>query len=89
MAHISRPAQPPRPQQVHALPRHHPSHVAATQCEPRSLLVAGPDEDLAMAQRMGLDVLFLLRRDEGLVELGLSRFGHSTGATPPDRPISG
>ncbi len=51
--------------------------------------MAGPDEDLAMAQRMGLDVLFLLRRDEGLVELGLSRFGHSTGATPPDRPISG
>ena len=40
-----------------------------------ALLVAGPDEGLAMAQRMGLDVLFLLRRDEGLVELGLGRFG--------------
>jgi thiamine biosynthesis lipoprotein len=53
------------------------------------LLVAGPDEGLAMAQRMGLDVLFLLRRDEGLVELGLGRFGNSTGATPPDRPITG
>lgn len=39
-----------------------------------ALLVAGPDEGLAMAQRMGLDVLFLLRRDEGLVELGLGRF---------------
>ena len=52
-------------------------------------LVAGPDEGLAMAQRMGLDVLFLFRRDEGLVELGLGRFGHSTGATPPDRPITG
>lgn len=39
-----------------------------------ALLVAGPDEGLAMAQRMGLDVLFLLRRDEGLVALGLGRF---------------
>jgi thiamine biosynthesis lipoprotein len=53
------------------------------------LLVAGPDEGLAMAQRIGLDVLFLLRRDEGLVELGLGRFGDSTGATPPDRLITG
>ena len=40
-----------------------------------ALLVAGPDEGLAMAQRMGLDVLFLLRRAEGLIELGLGRFG--------------
>lgn len=43
-----------------------------------ALLVAGPDEGLAMAQRMGVDVLFLLRRAEGLVELGLGRFGRST-----------
>jgi hypothetical protein len=27
-----------------------------------------------MAQRMGLDVLFLLRHDESLIELGLGRF---------------
>ena len=40
-----------------------------------ALLVAGPDEGLAMAQRMGLDVLFLLRRAEGLIELGLGRLG--------------
>ena len=40
-----------------------------------ALLVAGPDDGLAMAQRMGLDGLFLLRRAEGLVELGLGRFG--------------
>ncbi|MDP1684285.1 FAD:protein FMN transferase [Hydrogenophaga sp.] len=46
-----------------------------------ALLVAGPDEGLAMAQTMGLDVLFLLRRAEGLVELGLGRFGHA--AEPP------
>jgi len=45
-----------------------------------ALLVAGPDEGLAMAQRMGMDVLFLLRRAEGLVEIGLGRFGRS-----PDR----
>ena len=42
-----------------------------------ALLVAGPDEGLAMAQRMGMDVLFLLRRAEGLVEVGLGRFGRS------------
>ena len=43
-----------------------------------ALLVAGPGEGLAMAQRMGLDALFLLRRAEGLVEMGLGRFGQST-----------
>ena len=32
-----------------------------------------------MAQRMGLDALFMLRRAEGLVEMGLGRFGNSTG----------
>ena len=42
-----------------------------------ALLVAGPGEGLAMAQRMGLDVLFLLRRDTGLTELGLGRFGRA------------
>lgn len=40
-----------------------------------ALLVAGPGEGLAMAQRMGLDALFILRRTEGLVEMGLGRFG--------------
>ena len=40
-----------------------------------ALLVAGASEGLAMAQRMGLDVLFLLRRAEGLMEVGLGRFG--------------
>ena len=43
-----------------------------------ALLVAGPGEGLAMAQRRGLEVLFLLRRPEGLVEMGLGRFGAST-----------
>lgn len=42
-----------------------------------ALLVAGPDEGLAMAQRMRMDVLFLLRRAEGLTEVGLGRFGKS------------
>ena len=42
-----------------------------------ALLVAGPDEGLALAQRMGVDVLFLLRRAEGLLEVGLGRFGRS------------
>lgn len=40
-----------------------------------ALLVSGPGEGLSMAQRMGLEVLFLLRRSEGLVEMGLGRFG--------------
>lgn len=44
-----------------------------------ALLVAGPDEGLAMAQRRGMDVLFLLRRAEGLMEVGLGRFGKSAG----------
>ncbi|MEO7105191.1 MAG: FAD:protein FMN transferase [Rhodoferax sp.] len=45
-----------------------------------ALLVAGPGEGLAMAQRLGLDALFLLRRAEGLVELGLGRFGGAAAA---------
>jgi thiamine biosynthesis lipoprotein len=40
-----------------------------------ALLVAGPGEGLALAQRRGLDVLFLLRRAGGLSELGLGRLG--------------
>ncbi|MEO6856921.1 MAG: hypothetical protein ABI410_08545, partial [Rhodoferax sp.] len=39
-------------------------------------------EGLALAQCMGLDVLFLLRRAGSLVELGLGRFGAS--AALPD-----
>ena len=42
-----------------------------------ALLVAGPGDGLALAQRMGLDALFLLRRAEGLVEMGLGRLGRS------------
>jgi thiamine biosynthesis lipoprotein len=48
-----------------------------------ALLVAGPGDGLALAQRMGLDALFLLRRAEGLVEMGLGRFG--TSAPLPSR----
>lgn len=40
-----------------------------------ALLVAGPDEGLALAQTLRMDVLFLLRRPEGLMEVGLGRFG--------------
>ena len=48
-----------------------------------ALLVAGPNQGLAMAQRMGLDVLFLLRRPEGLIEVGLGRFGTLRSSAPP------
>ena len=34
-------------------------------------------QGLGLAQRRGLEVLFLLRRPEGLVEMGLGRFGAS------------
>ena len=40
-----------------------------------ALLVAGPGEGLALAQRHGLEALWLLRRDGALVEVGLGRFG--------------
>ena len=43
-----------------------------------ALLVAGPGKGLALAQRMGLEVLWMLRRGNGLVTLGLGRF--SSGA---------
>ena len=39
-----------------------------------ALLVAGPEQGLALASRLGLEALFLLRRKTGLVELGLGRF---------------
>lgn len=48
-----------------------------------ALLVAGPGEGLALAQRMGLEALFLLRRPEGLVEMGLGRFGAGAAAQSP------
>ncbi|WP_345797567.1 FAD:protein FMN transferase [Castellaniella sp. MT123] len=40
-----------------------------------ALLVAGPDEGPALARRVGLDALFLLRRDGRLIEWGVGRFG--------------
>lgn len=40
-----------------------------------ALLVAGPGDGLALAQRLGLDALWLLRREGALVEMGLGRFG--------------
>jgi thiamine biosynthesis lipoprotein len=43
-----------------------------------ALLVAGPGDGLALAQRFGLEALFLLRRDGRWVELGLGRFGGSS-----------
>lgn len=39
-----------------------------------ALLVAGTGDGLALARRMALDALFLLRCAEGLVEMGLGRF---------------
>ncbi|WP_312565571.1 FAD:protein FMN transferase [Diaphorobacter sp.] len=46
-----------------------------------ALLVAGPGEGLALAQRMGLEALWMLRRGNGLVTLGLGRFGSDAPAS--------
>ena len=46
-----------------------------------ALLVAGPGAGLALAQRLGLEALWLLRRGGQLVQLGLGRFG--AGADAP------
>ena len=55
-----------------------------------ALLVAGPGEGLALAQQMGLEALWLLRRGDALVELGLGRFAgvHGMGARPASPPPS-
>ncbi len=44
-----------------------------------ALLVAGPEEGVATAQRMGMDALFLLHRNDELVELGSGRFNTIDG----------
>ncbi|MGB6099373.1 MAG: FAD:protein FMN transferase, partial [Comamonas sp.] len=44
-----------------------------------ALLVAGPGEGLALAQRLGLEALWLLRREGQLVQLGLGRFASVSG----------
>ncbi|MER1967047.1 FAD:protein FMN transferase [Castellaniella sp. GW247-6E4] len=44
-----------------------------------ALLVAGPGEGPALAQRQGLEALFLLRREGQLVEWGVGRFGEDRG----------
>jgi thiamine biosynthesis lipoprotein len=53
-----------------------------------ALLVAGAEQGLAMAQRLGLDVLYLLRRGEGLLALGLGRFAESSESTKPSSVAS-
>jgi len=44
-----------------------------------ALLVAGPERGLLLARRLGLDVLMLLRRGNGIAEVGLGRFGTAAG----------
>lgn len=44
-----------------------------------ALLVAGPGDGLALAQRMGLEALWLLRRAGGLVAVGSGRFSQTAG----------
>lgn len=51
-----------------------------------ALLVAGPGEGLAMAQRRGLEALWLLRRGDTLVEAGLGQFGAVTSPVRAGSP---
>ncbi|OJU91012.1 MAG: thiamine biosynthesis protein ApbE [Burkholderiales bacterium 66-5] len=44
-----------------------------------ALLVAGAGEGMALAQQRGLEALWLLRRGDALVELGLGRFAGAHG----------
>ena len=57
-----------------------------------ALLVAGAGEGLALAQRVGLEVLYLLRREGRWVELGLGRFaapaGGAAAAPGPRRGVA-
>lgn len=52
-----------------------------------ALLVAGAGEGLALAQRMGLEALWLQRREGLLTELGLGRFSAATLRPPVSLPI--
>ncbi len=45
-----------------------------------ALLVAGTGAGFALAQRLGLEALWLLRREGRIVELGLGRFASEAGA---------
>ncbi len=47
-----------------------------------ALLVAGPEQGPALARRLGLEVLFLLRRAAGLQALGLGRFAAADDGSP-------
>lgn len=51
-----------------------------------ALLVAGPGVGLALAQRMGLEALWLLRRGGKLVEVGIGRFGTSSSGPASAAP---
>jgi thiamine biosynthesis lipoprotein len=44
-----------------------------------ALLVAGPEQGPELARRRGMDVLFLLRRAQGLAEVALGRFATAAG----------
>ena len=43
-----------------------------------ALLVTGPGDGIALAQQLGLEVLWLLRQSSGLIAKGLGRFADSS-----------
>lgn len=51
-----------------------------------ALLVLGPGEGMALAHKMGLEALWLLRRQDGLIALGLGRFGEGTARDQAEVP---
>ncbi|HMN74576.1 MAG TPA: FAD:protein FMN transferase [Burkholderiaceae bacterium] len=67
--------------------------VLATRCMhadawATALLVAGPGAGLALAQRLGLDALWLLRRNGALVEAGVGRFGAPSSGHAAPAPVA-
>ncbi|MGE3679831.1 MAG: FAD:protein FMN transferase [Burkholderiales bacterium] len=54
-----------------------------------ALLVAGPDDGMALARRQGLEALFLLRHDGGWTERGLGRFADGEGRVDAGSPVNG
>jgi hypothetical protein len=47
-----------------------------------ALLVTGPEEGLALAQRQGFEALLLIRRKNSLVEIGFGRFRQEASPRP-------
>lgn len=53
-----------------------------------ALLVMGPEQGLALARALGLEALWLLRRGDALMEVGVGRFDAGPAVTPAASPTA-